>query len=78
MTTGRINQVAVRNEKKTRDCLESRGPYQVGAAAIANTVGRTSCTCRLQQSRLKERLYVEGHRSHRQPTNFLSVYVFSD
>ena len=34
MTTGIVNQVAVRNMRKTRDVLRSRGPYQVGAAAI--------------------------------------------
>ena len=44
MTTGRINQVAVRNKSKTRDYLESRGPYRVGAAAFANTVDCYSCT----------------------------------
>ena len=34
MTTGRINQVAVRNESKSDNVLRSPGPVQVGAAYV--------------------------------------------
>ena len=89
MTTGRINQVAVRNMRKTCNLLQSQGPFQVGAAAISNTRERLLCyrTCRftierrsyiqLQPVHMRERLFRLGHRSHRQLTIFLSVDVFS-
>ena len=34
MTTGRINQVAVRNKSKSENVLPSPGPVQVGAARV--------------------------------------------